>query len=145
MKLVDNKNNAVLQRLITEWQTHGKIVLAVDFDDTLHPWKFKELNPNVVPLVKEAQTLGCYTVIWTACDESRYPKIHSVCSSLGIKVDGINVVPLDLPYGKGRKIYYNLLLDDRAGLNEACELLHDAIQVIRTDKHLNKPIPSDAG
>ena len=79
--------NNYVERLSTEWNTHGKIVIAVDFDDTLHPWKFASVNPNVVRIIKDAKRIGAYIVIWTACDEARYPEIRHVCSSLGLEIE----------------------------------------------------------
>lgn len=137
--------NNYVERLSTEWNTHGKIVIAVDFDDTLHPWKFASVNPNVVRIIKDAKRIGAYIVIWTACDEARYPEIRHVCSSLGLEIDAINDVPLDLPYGKGRKIYYNILIDDRAGLENALDILQKAMNNQLIYLNLNKPASADVG
>jgi len=31
-----------VERLALEWARHGKIIIAVDFDDTISPWKFRD-------------------------------------------------------------------------------------------------------
>ena len=32
-----------LERLEEEWKMHGKIIVAVDYDDTISPWKMHKL------------------------------------------------------------------------------------------------------
>lgn len=46
------------------------------------------------------------------------------CEEIGIKLEYINESPVSL----GAKPYYNLLLDDRAGLGEAIKLLRDILE-----------------
>lgn len=50
-----------------------------------------------------------------------------------IPFDAINETPDFIPF-KGRKVYYNILLDDRAGLSSAVEQLTRVIYQIRGEK-----------
>jgi hypothetical protein len=52
--------------------------------------------------------------------------------SVGIRVDSINRNPIDIPYGNNSKIYANIFLDDRAGLEEAKEILRTCIYLQRS-------------
>jgi hypothetical protein len=47
-----------------------------------------------------------------------------------ITIASINENPIDLPFGNNGKIYYNILLDDRAGLGQALDTLNKTIELI---------------
>lgn len=132
--------NKYYQRLYDEWKQHGKIIIAIDFDDTISPWKFKSEDDLVeiektINIVKTAKQIGAYLVIFTACNEDRYEDILKYCNHKGLEIDAINRTPLDLPYGNTNKIYANIFLDDRAGLIEAVEMLEDTMYKIRAYKY----------
>lgn len=109
-----------LERLEQEWKQHGKIIIACDYDDTISPWKMKGFDPKrVIEVLKVAKQTGAYIVIFTSCNEERYQEIEEYCNSQGLEIDAINKTPINLPYGNNSKIYANIFIDDRAGLNEA--------------------------
>lgn len=117
-----------LERLEREWDTHGKIIIACDYDDTISPWGMHGSDFNhVIKLLKEAKTTGAYITIFTACNEDRYPEIREYCSSKGLEIDSINQTPIPLPYGNNGKVYANIFIDDRAGLNESLKILEYAM------------------
>lgn len=127
-----------LERLETEWDQHGKIIIAVDYDDTISPWKMRGFDPKrTIEVLKVAKETGAYLVIFTACNEDRYQEIMDYCQSQGLDVDSINKTPIDLPYGNGTKIYANIFIDDRAGLNEALNILEMATYRIRGKRKNN--------
>lgn len=116
-------------RLLEEWINHGKIILSVDYDDTLYNWNLDNTEDveRTIKLVREAHTTGAYVVIFTASDVSRYEEIQKHCQEIKIPVDSINRNPIDLPYGRNGKIYYNINLCDRSGLNESLDILESAM------------------
>lgn len=118
-----------IDRLYEDWTTHGKIIIALDYDDTISQWRFasKEDCIEVIKLVKMAKETGAYVVIHTACAPDRYSEIRSYCQENGLEVDSINENPIDLPYGNHRKVFANIFLDDRAGLLEAMTILETAM------------------
>ena len=121
-----------LERLEEEWKLYGKIIIACDYDDTISPWKMHKSNFNrVFEILKTAKATGAYIIIFTACDSERYDEIKSYCSDNGLEIDGINKTPIDLPYGNSSKIYANIFIDDRAGLNESLNILEMAMYRIR--------------
>ena len=130
----DKNTERYIARLVREWREHKKIILAVDFDDTISPWKFYDFNyQEVFNLIKEAKALGAYIVIFSACKPERFDYIRNYCKETGgFEVDGINENVIELPYGNDRKIYYNHLLDDRAGLMQAMAILSIAMMRIKT-------------
>jgi hypothetical protein len=137
------KSAPYLERLVSEWKQHGKIIIAVDFDDTISPWKMEAVSDfeNVIFVLKEAHYTGAYIVIFTACNADRFDDIRAYCKEKHLPVDAINQNPIDLPYGNHKKIYANIFIDDRAGLNESLEILQMATYRIRSE---SQPVPIDA-
>lgn len=136
------KENKYVARLLNEWKQHGKIIISLDFDDTIY--LYSNLNnksdvERVIKLVKEAYATGAYIVIFTASNQERYPEIQKYCEQLQIPVSAINANPIDLPYGKHGKIYYNINLCDRSGLVEAMDILETAMYQYRGFQQGEKP------
>jgi hypothetical protein len=126
-----------LERLEEEWKQHGKIIIACDYDDTISPWKLRGYDPKrTIEVLKQAKVTGAYIVIFTACNPLRYEEIKNHCASIGLEIDSINETPIDLPYGKDKKIYANIFIDDRAGLNEALNILEFAMYRIRGSRQV---------
>lgn len=122
-----------IDRLLEEWITHGKIVIGVDYDDTIRDWKLKDYPTysKVINLIRNCRETGAYITIFSACDEERYPEIETFCEAHNIKPDSINKNPIKLIYGNNGKIYANIFLDDRAGLLQAMEILETALYKYR--------------
>ena len=121
-----------LNRLIAEWEQHGKIIIACDFDDTIRHWGLDGFNSDrVIEILKIAKQTGAYIVIFTASNPERYPEIEQYCKGIGLEIDTINKNPISLPYGNTGKVYANIFIDDRAGLNEALNILEMAMYTIR--------------
>ena len=127
-----------LERLEEEWKQYGKIIIACDYDDTISPRKMTNGDfKRVFDVLNVAKQTGAYVVIFTACKEERYPEITQYCLDNGLEIDGINTTPIELPYGNNKKIYANIFIDDRAGLNESLNILEMAMYRIRGSKQLN--------
>lgn len=137
-------NRRFLNRLINEWEQYGKIIIAVDFDDTISPFRYddeeaKFLYNRVWNLLEVSYQTGAYIVCHTACNPDRYTEIKHLFNQNGIPEVYINETPIDLPYGnKGSKVYANIFLDDRAGLNEALEMLETALWQQRSKLQSNR-------
>jgi hypothetical protein len=120
-----------IDRLVDEWKKHGRIIIAVDFDDTLSPWTFTTeqdiYDSGIIQLLANAKATGAYIVCFTACKPDRYHEIEARFKFLGIPLDSINKNPIELPYGNVAKIYANIFLDDRAGLPFAMYVLETAM------------------
>lgn len=59
--------------------------------------------------------------------------IQEYCKEIGIKIEGININYLPQFKNSG-KIYYNILLDDRAGLETSYNILHKLLNYIGAGK-----------
>lgn len=138
--------NKYTQRLLDEWKLHGKIIISVDYDDTLFPWKLdnKDDINRTIKLVQLARETGAYIVVFTASDPDRYEEIQKHCSSIKLPIDSINKNPIELPYGKNGKIYYNINLCDRSGLIEALDILEEALYQYRSYLQTKKELPDVA-
>ena len=132
IKLIDyfaKNQDAVpfLDRLIKEWKKNEKIIIACDYDDTIKNWGLHLSCQRAIDVIREAQAVGAYLTIWTASDYTeREGSIRSYCEANGLRIDSINKNPIDLPFGHHGKIYANIFIDDRAGLNEALAILEYA-------------------
>ncbi len=135
MRTLGGPNFKYINRLAQEWQTHGKIIIGVDFDSTVSPYHTIDNQEDIdrtIETLKDCQNVGCYTVIHTSCNKDRYEEILTYCEKVGIKVDSINQNPIDLPYGKeGSKPQCNIYLDDRAALPSALDILDEAMYLQR--------------
>jgi hypothetical protein len=125
--------NRETQRLLEEWQQHGKIIIASDFDDTIRPWRFntQAYCDSVIHLLSECKLVGAYIIIYTACKEERFDEIRAYCKDKGLEIDAINKNPIELPYGNHAKPYANIFLDDRAGLDSTFKTLSEAMYEMR--------------
>ncbi len=109
------------QRLEREYQQYNALVVAFDFDNTVYDYHQKGLEfTQVIELLRQLKQIGCYLIIFTANDD--YEFIKEYCTKSKIPYDSINQNP---PFYQTQspKIYYNALLDDRAGLRETYDCL----------------------
>lgn len=122
-----------LDRLRREWREHGGLIVAVDFDSTLCPYKQYEIDVDselIRQLVRELAHYGCTIIIWTAAEEERHPQVKQYLSDHAVPYHYFNEdAPTSRLKYRTRKLYYNVLLDDRAGLHEVytalCQLLNE--------------------
>lgn len=127
--------NKYQERLLKEWKQHGKIIIATDFDSTISPWETldnKEDMEEVIKTLKLCKEVGCYLVVFTACNSDRFTEISNYCKNIGLNIDSINRNPIDLPYGNNTKIYANVFIDDRSlSLMESVDMLTEVAYRMR--------------
>ena len=126
---LDDKN--VVNRLIAEYRKHNSLIVAYDFDNTVYDYhneghKYDEL----VELLRRLKSMGCYLIVFTSRSEVELDFVKTYLKSNNIPHDSVNE---NAPFAKfdGRKIYYNILLDDRAGLRSAYECLNEFLLIIK--------------
>ena len=106
--------NSSYERLKSEYDKYGSIVVAFDFDNTVYDFhKEGHTYDDVIQLLRNLKSIGCYLICFTASEDENF--IHDYMVDNNIPFDCINDNP---PFFKSdsKKIYYNVLLDDRAGL-----------------------------
>ncbi len=117
------------------YEKHGDIIVAVDFDDTVFDYHEVGLDlTDTLNVLRQCNKHNLTIIIYTASNKSRFEFISQYMHNVGIDIDGINENKAGLPFGNSGKIYYNILLDDKAGLNEAKTRLKEFLTEIDTSK-----------
>lgn len=118
-------------RLMQEYRTHGKLIVALDFDDTVFDFHKKGRRyDRVLDVIRKCQKLGFHIMLFTGTPDTQWPSQCAYLEERGITVTCINKNPMPLPFGNHGKPYYNILLDDRAGLGQAYVILSSVIAEI---------------
>lgn len=119
----------LLTRLIYEYHNRPNIIVGVDFDDTLRDYQSHKMIEPVVDIVKECKALGFIICLYTCREDRMLKEALDYCDKWEIPYDYINESPA---LTNTRKPFFNILLDDRAGLNESLELLKNFLNYIKT-------------
>lgn len=109
-------------RLCQELDTHKKLVIGFDFDNTIFDVHNKGGDySQVISVLQRCKELGWTLCLYTAELREDWLKWKvDYCKHFDIEPDYVNESSLI----KGtKKPFFNLLLDDRAGLEEAYTLL----------------------
>lgn len=127
---LDDKN--VYKRLQDRYKKYGNLIVAYDFDDTVYNlYQDDKSFGMVIDLIRRCKK--CSTlIVFTARDirnRNDYNTVVKYLNENNIPYDYINsdfngIVPF------GRKIYYNILLDDKAGLSSAYNVLNMVVNDI---------------
>ena len=124
-------NHATCVARLLEWhQRNGSIIVAYDFDNTVFDYHAKGHDySEVMDLIRQVKEVGAYLIVFTGNQDTDFLKKYLAQHNL--PYDSINE---QAPYitTSARKIYFNLLLDDAAGLASACEHLRAYIAAVTT-------------
>lgn len=111
-------SEATYKRMCHEYYTYGTLFIAFDFDNTIQDFKTKEPYYDIIELLQILSNKGAKLILYTCAD--RINEKLKFCQEHNIKVTYVNENP---EVNFGGKLYYNVLLDDRAGLEEVkCNL-----------------------
>lgn len=126
-----NKTKSI-ERLFNDYLVHGNLIVAFDWDDTIFDYHNKGFKyPAMIAILKQCQDLGFKLILFTGSEGYRLALINIKCHELGLNIKYINESPI---MKENRKPYYNILLDDRAGLGEAYYILTETIKLIKKGK-----------
>lgn len=127
-----------VDRLYREYKQHPKLIIAVDYDDTLYDYHNKGYTyEDTINVLKRCQEKGFYICIFTGSPVDKYPSIMAYCKSLGLEIATINKNPIPLPFGNDGKMYFNVLIDDRAGIGQTLEILNKLLDKIDNKEFYN--------
>ena len=104
-------------RLKEEFLTHGKLIIAYDLDSTVYDYHHKNESYELVKDLIRKYKDYAYFIVFTSSEPDRYDEIKEILHKENLPFDSINDDAPFIPF-KGRKVYYNILLDDRAGLHQ---------------------------
>lgn len=118
-------------KLIEQYKQHRKLIIAFDFDDTVFPYS-KDVDGFIISkcqeCVRKANEQGHDVILFTCRDDQRIPSQYFHFNNM--RYDYFNESPVkDVDTGMG-KIYYNILLDDKAGLYESLSTLQQVLLTI---------------
>lgn len=122
-------NQRFIDELISDYREHGNLIIAYDFDDTVVPSDAdKPSCKMVVELLKLCTMLKFTMICFTARTlNSDIEYVRRTCKELGIGCDYINVdcdkIKQEQTFQHAKKIFYNIFLDNRAGLRSSYEIL----------------------
>lgn len=131
-----SNNKLASLRLIDEYEKHSNIIIGVDFDDTINDtFNRGHVNiPELVSMLKDLQTtFNCTLCVWTANINEEL--VRTTWANLGLTIDYYNESPLKL--FNPAKPYFNILLDDRAGLDSAFITLSNLYNYLLKKKAAN--------
>ncbi|MCX2681836.1 hypothetical protein OOZ15_17915 [Galbibacter sp. EGI 63066] len=120
------------KRLKEDYQEHKSLFVAYDYDNTVFDYHNRGINyDRIIDLLRVCKSLNFTLILFTGNEGEKLEIIKEDLKRRGIPFDLINENPLM----KTRKPYYNILLDDRAGLKESYQNLKKL-----TDEISNKEI-----
>lgn len=95
-----------------------KIIIAIDFDDTIakktDDFIPHELLPNAKEVINWLHTKNCYIIVWTCrSDDEDIETVENFLDMNDIHYDEINENYPGLDFETSRKIYYDILIDDK--------------------------------
>lgn len=127
---------ACKKRLLEEYEKHGKLIVAFDYDNTIFDYHNTGGDYScVIDLLKRCTMLGFEMILSsTENDENKILEKQLACMRLGIgNYSADHLSPPSTKssiFSKSAKPYYNILLDDRAGLEESYEILKYVVDEI---------------
>lgn len=139
MKVFNHPFNkeACKKRLLEEYKKYKHLIVAFDFDNTIFDYHNSGGDYScVIDLLRRCTLHGFWLILFTSEEDiDKIREKQMKCLELGIGILN-NKRVLTPPYidspilPNSRKPYYNILLDDRAGLEESYEILKYVIDEI---------------
>lgn len=118
------------KRLREDYEAHGSLYVAFDFDNTIFDYHGQGIDySEVIDVLRRCKEVGFKLILFTV-ENSPQKLLNKVkyCEVRGIKPTFVNESDL---YKDSAKPYYNILLDDRAGLVESINYLKQLLDEIQ--------------
>lgn len=112
-------------RLVEQYQANDRLIIAYDFDDTVSPCHSSGCWRAQSVIRAARKYLNAYLIVYTSNPNEE--KIKEFLDRENIPYDAINENAPFVHFDNKCKIYYNLLLDDKAGLHQAISDLETLI------------------
>ena len=123
-------------RLKKDYEKHGSLIVATDYDNTINDYHRTGLDCSpIINLLRDCSDLGFAIILFTVTEnghqEARAKFLH--CRELGL-TSGKFTTNKCLLFDESPKPYYNVLLDDRAGIKQAYDALRKLVDKIKETK-----------
>ncbi len=139
---LNNLQDYYVNKGLQQWLKYGKLIIGVDFDETILPYRDYEekICNQVVSTVLEAQKLGAIIILYTCRDDKLLDEAIHYCEEKGLKFHAVNPIGSEEFLGEGwsSKPYFNIQLDDKAGLISAVTTLQEIIIKYKENETRNK-------
>lgn len=128
------------ERLKRDYENHDRIIIAYDLDDTVRPYLTQDCSKVMDTIKRAKKILNPYFIVYTANRDKKF-NIEWLNDNY-MPWDSINSYPDYSYFNKFKtyapdgKLYYNLLLDDKAGLDEALLALEKLISYVTMKKSI---------
>jgi phosphoglycolate phosphatase-like HAD superfamily hydrolase len=122
--------NESVKRLVSDYKKHNSLFVAFDFDNTVFDYfGTGETYPKLEALLRFLKVKEFKLILFTGNEGEKLQEIVKYCKEHGYEPDFVN----ESPVMKTTKPYYNILLDDRAGLNDAYQTLVLTLNILNYD------------
>jgi hypothetical protein len=119
-------NAKCVDRLVQNYIQHGSLYVAFDFDNTVFPNVEEDSFPRAETVLRNCADLKFKLILFTCREGDLLQEAINYCTLRGYTPNHVNESPVIATM----KPYYNILLDDRAGLCCALSTLEMAIDKI---------------
>lgn len=122
-----NRNIVLLEKLKKAFIDHGKIVVGVDFDDTIFPYSDISKDEECEQVRDLLRKIRPYTIqcLWTVANEWSLKYKKFICIELyDMQFDHYNESPINYD-PTVQKPHFNVLLDDSSGLDSVIKVLEE--------------------
>lgn len=125
-----------VEKLVRTYFTREYLIIAFDFDDTILSSEPDFKCCTLVLLVNRCKhDINCQLILYTCRSSNRGDGANlryaiDVCKKLDIEPDFVNEHAWEDYRGLNGKVFYDIFLDDKAGLGQACEILELALNRI---------------
>lgn len=123
----------LLTRLIEQYKNQDRLIIAYDFDDTVRPYWCGSCEDvkSVLRLCKDV--LNAYFIVYTC--NTNHDKIREYLTEEEIPFDTINQnAPFINTSHISGKLFYNVFLEDKAGLGEVVKTLEELCYLVGNNK-----------
>lgn len=124
----------LLERLIAQYKKQDKLIVAYDIDDTVRPMYCADCGDVQSLLRKLKNRLNAYFIVFTSNED--IDGVKAYLDECKLPYDAINENAPFVPFKNG-KIFYNVLLDDKAGLGETVNTLEQLVYLV-VNKYVTK-------
>lgn len=128
--------NSAYERLWAEYNRYGSLIVAVDFDDTVYDFHGTGDSYEMVrQLVRDLKDINCFIIIWTGNQNIEF--VTNFLNENNIPFDSINdEAPISKKLLNGnfpRKVYANVYIDDRGGMEQVYSDLTKLIKQVKNE------------
>ena len=126
-------DKGAIQRLLADYRKYHNLVIGFDFDNTIFDYNNTGGDySEIINLLKSCKLLGLTLCLYSI---GRLDWKYKECTKLGITPDYVNESPIKIEEDKDcRKPFFNILLDDRAGLESSYNVLSATVLAIINEK-----------